>query len=224
MPRNKMRSNKMISGQNVETVSGRTLFTITTPTTTPISPASFSRAAAMADVFQFYRFVDLKVILVPGTTALVVGFAPGSGFDTPPTTNAAIVELPLASYLSGSRTVDMLLHIPRKELLKDAQLPWFKTIAGTPDTQFEVQGNLYSNSGSGVFIVEWKCEFQSWNLAAQSPFLKSPVSNRIGLNNLNSRPKQLLYGQATSDHGVSDSNANKEFVVVDGMTYYKSSA
>lgn len=216
----------MNRGSNIETVSGRTLVSVTGAVTTPISPASFPRAAAMADVFQFYRFVDLKITILPGSTGgHATGFAPGSGFDTSPSATSQILELPFAAISPAVKTVDTVFRVPRKELLRDVQLPWFKTIAGTPDSQFEVQGNLYSVSTAGLFIVDWTVEFQSWNLAGQSPLLKAPLSSSLGKNKATSaKPLVLRSSDSCGDSGTSSNGANSSVVVIDGMTYYKSSA
>lgn len=216
----------MNRGANIETVSGRTLVTVSGAVTTPISPASFPRAAAMADVFQFYRFVDLKVTILPGSTGgHTTGFAPGSGFDTAPTSTAQILELPFAAISPASKTVDTVFKVPRKELLRDTQLPWFKTIAGTPDAQFEIQGNLYSVSTAGLFIVDWRVEFQSWNLAGQSPLLKGNISSSLSTPKPTSgRIRALRGSDDIVDSNASNNNANASVVVIDGMTYYKSSA
>ncbi len=175
--RSKARGNS--AGERVEVISGRSTinYASSSSNTLNIAPASFSRAAAVADVFQFYRFTKLKVILPPNGGTTTFGYAPGAVLDTAPTTNAAIMELPYASFHSQVKTMDTVLNVPRKELLKNAQLPWFKTIAGTPDAQFEIQGNLYSAfsaTAGGTFVIEYTCEFQSWNLAGNSPLRSIP--------------------------------------------------
>ncbi len=181
MPRKRNRNKTSPVGARVEVVSGRTNFNYaaTTSTSIAIQPSSFARCLAMADVFQFYRFTHIRVQVVPADNSVVVGFAPGALFDTPPTTAASIIELPLAIYHGSGKFTDTYLNVPRSELINDAQITWFKTIAGTPAAQFETQGNLYISTGGGanggILVIEWTCEFQSWNLAGQSPLnLLSP--------------------------------------------------
>lgn len=208
--RNRKKGTKGL-GARVEVVSGRSNinYAANSANVLNISPASFSRCLVMADVFQFYRFTKLRCIAPPnGGTASTVGYAPGAAFDTPPTTNAAVIELPQAIWVSGTKTMDTVLDIPRSELLQDAQLPWFKTIAGTPTAQFEIQGNIYTIAGTaGIALVfEWTCEFQSWNLAAQSPLIALPA---IKL------PKRV---NGEDDERISDA------IIVGGVTYRKSAA
>lgn len=185
MPRSK-RSNKGPQGARPESVSGVSIvnYGINTSNTLTISPASFSRAAAIADVFQFYRFTKLKVMIVPTGASVQIGYAPGAVFDTPPSTAAAVMELPVAAFHSANKTVDTIMPVSRKELIKDAQLPWFKTIPGSlADTQFEIQGNLYSvwAQSGGTLVISYTCEFQSWNLAGNSPLRSLPIPTLSGI-------------------------------------------
>ncbi len=174
-----------LSPNAVQRIAGAQLFnSANTVTTVPISPASFTRALAIADLFQFYRFTKIKVIQMPvglntavGTGYVIHAYAPGSEFDTPPTTAPQLIELPRYLYHGLGKTVDSILSLGKKDLLAHAQLPWFKTIVGTEDPQFEVQANLYNlNTAAGAtvlsYIIEYEVEFQSPNLAAQSPLRK----------------------------------------------------
>ncbi len=205
--RRSMKNKQGPLGSRVEVVSGRSNFNYgaTTSATIAIQPSTFSRCLAIADVFQFYRFTHVRVQVVPADNSVVLGYAPGALFDTPPTTAASIIELPIALYHGAANFNNSFLNIPRSELLKDAQIPWFKTIVGTPAAQFETQGNVYLVTGAGatggIVVVEWTCEFQSWNLAGQSP-LKSL-----------SAPSEK-----SSDEGIKDT------IMVNGLTYRKSCA
>lgn len=207
MPRNRNRNQAKMSGAQPEMIAGRQVFaqTASTTVTIPVYPASFSRAAAIADVFQFYRCIKLRVIAIPQDTNIIFGYAPGAAFDTPPSTGAEIIQLPYAKYHGSGKFTDTKLDIPRKELVSDAQLSWFKTIVGTPATQFEIQGNLYVSTGatSSVVVIEYAFEFQSWNLAGNSP-LSLVVKNT---------PKQKAVQEEPS-----------ETVMINGQTYVKSLA
>lgn len=163
--------NSRVAGSRPEKVSGRSLFTFTTTGSIVISPAAFSRALAIADVFQFYRFTKLRIKNIPTGVACTYGYAPGALFDTPPTLASQVTELPYAVNHGLEKTTDTILNIPRKELLGDSQIKWFKTIPGSPASQFEIQGNVYVVVPvTGVIMeVEYEVEFQSWNLAANSP-------------------------------------------------------
>lgn len=169
---------------SIEVVCGRTLASVGsgTPTTINISPATFARALAVADVFQFYRFTSIRFVWPPAVQAststadvVIAGFAPGAVFDTLPTTTVQIAELPKVAIMGRNCTHDVTMTLGRKDLLSHAQLPWFKTILGTEDTQFEIQGNIYLLTPvSTIYYIEWCVEFQSPNLAANSPMIKIP--------------------------------------------------
>jgi hypothetical protein len=173
----------------VEIICGRQIFTtgtINVVGTLSISPASFTRALAVADVFQFYRFTMVKVIIPAtaptattgtGAASTSVAYAPGAVFDTPPTTIAEIIALPKYLHMGNAVNVDKIMTLNQKDLLSHVQLPWFKTIVGTEDTQFEIQGNLYYLSSivaNASYIIEYRVEFQSPNLAGNSPMIKIP--------------------------------------------------
>lgn len=132
----------------------------------------------MADVFQFYRFTKLRVHMPPATSVdYFLGYS-NSVFDTAATTSGQVMELPYATRSPNDLSVYQYLDIPRSELLKDSQIPWFKTIPGTPATSFEIQGTIYGNATNATTIacvVEWACEFTQWNLAANSPAFKIPA-------------------------------------------------
>jgi len=215
-------------GARVEVVSGRTLFTLAggAATTIAVSPASFSRCLAIADVFQFYRFTDLKLVIIPNDAAVTAGFAPGAAFDTPPATAGTILELPLAVSHGFVKSVDTVLHVPRSELLRDTQIQWYKTIAGTPAVQFETQGNFYvvaPGAAGSTHYIEWTCEFQSWNLAAQSPlFLKPSIPAE-------ERSKDIVSVSKIADDDLKSGSSARTTVtetsiVINGVSYKKSGA
>ncbi len=209
MPRNRSRNKNTVNGAKPEMIEGRQVFTQSGLTTTSysISPATFTRALAIADVFQFYRCTKLRVIALPQDSNIIFGYAPGAAFDTPPASGSDVIQLPFAKYHASGKFMETILDIPRKELLGDAQIPWFKTIIGTPATQFEIQGNLYVSSGAtGIaFVIEYAFEFQSWNLATQSPLSK--VSLKV-----------------TKDQSECTHNDNPSTIVVQGKTYRLSEA
>lgn len=190
---NRSKKNKTKNSKNgidgIEVICGRQIFTTGTINVNgilSISPASFTRALAVADVFQFYRFTMLKVIIPPtapsaptGTAAAStsIAYAPGALFDVPPASIADLIALPKYLHMGNACTTDKVMILNQKDLLSHVQLPWFKTIVGTEDAQFEIQGNLYYLSsiiGSASYIVEYRVEFQSPNLAGNSPMIKIP--------------------------------------------------
>ncbi len=166
-------------GARVEKICGRQFYnaSATPGSIIAVSPAAFSRALAIADVFQFYRFTKLDIHIAPTATTYSLGYANGAAFDTPPTTTGEVMQLPYAQLITSTQTVPIKLHVPRSELVKDSQLNWFKTIAGNPDTQFEIQGNIYLGAGAATtaaLYVDYEVEFQSWNLATNSPLRAVP--------------------------------------------------
>lgn len=185
---NRKKSKKSKQGpDSVETLCGRQLYytgAINTNTVFNLMPSSFSRALPLADVFQFYRFTMIKVTIYPvgaaaatSITQTVFGFAPGAVFDTPPASITDVVQLPKCAIHGNNKTSNTELIINRKDLLSHTQLPWFKTIIGTEDTQFEIQANLYlfsSIMSSHPYTIEYCIEFQSPNVASNSPMIKIP--------------------------------------------------
>lgn len=188
----KKKNNKKMGIDGVEVIAGRNLLflgSFNTAGVLNIMPSTFARALAVADVFQFYRFTSLRATLVPvqapplaAVSQTVIGYAPGAVFDTPPASYDNIMSLPKAICLGGNETCKVALNLNRKDLLSHAQLPWFKTIIGTEDTQFEIQANLYYMSNitaSFSVIIDYVVEFQSPNLAANSPMgpmIKIPLA------------------------------------------------
>lgn len=201
------KSSKKNLGSAHETVSGRTLFTLSAASSTIfLNPSSFPRCLAMADVFNLYRFTRLRFTVKPGSQTSV-GYSNGE-FDTPPTTVQQIMELAYAALVPGSQTVPESVTVPKSELLGDSTLKWYKTIAGTPASGFENQGALYWLAGGAVFLlVEWTCEFSQWNLAANSP-LKTPSAVSKNDDSI-SKPKSWY-------------ERSDDVIVVGGVTYRKS--
>jgi len=194
-------------GSEAEPVSGRTLLTLTVGNgVQAISPALYPRALQMADVFNFYRFTKFKASIIPTGAQAALGFV-GGVMDNPPTTLAQMIELPYAVLHGASKTSNTTLDVPRKELLSNVPLKWFKTIASSLTASFEDQGYIYYITTSTVLIVvEWTIEFQSWNLAANSPLKIVP-----GIKNDNSALKPKSWYEKTDD-----------VIVVGGVTYRKS--
>lgn len=206
-----MQSSRVV-GARPEKVSGRSLFTYAAASVTTISPASFARALAIADVFQFYRFTKLRVKNIPTGIQSTFGYAPGAAFDAVPNLASQVTELPIAVNHGAAKSTDTILNVPRKELMGDSQIPWFKTIPGSPATQFEIQGNLYVvPAATGIILeIEWECEFQSWNLAANSPKSNLP-GETLPLSPCLPTPGDVIW-------------KNHDSFTVGGVTYKKSNA
>lgn len=186
-------------GERLEVVSGHQLFINTTNgsvVTIPLVPTAFTRAAAIADNFQYYRFTKVKIVVLPsiepvssgvqGTNSMAVGYLPGRDPDNALTTEAAVLALPFTTYYSNGSTVPTSLTIPKKELVQNTPLKWWKTIVGNPDAEFEQQGNIYTfyalNGAPSVavgvnFYIHYTMELQGWVLASNTPL---PVPRDIG--------------------------------------------
>lgn len=192
--RRRNRNSSRVPGDRIEVIEGQQLFVNTTNVTVvqvPIQPSSFTRVLSISDNFQYYRCTRLQVIVMPsiedtaaGATnygSMAAGYLPGSAPDTPPANEASVLALPFVTFLSNGQTVPSRLNVPRRELIGMSQLKWYKTIAGTPDAQFETQGILYT-FGSwqtaptiGVnFLIKYRFELQGWSLTGNTPLTHVP--------------------------------------------------
>ncbi len=184
MKNNRSSKSAALGKPAVQRVCGRSIITVgaATTLTVAIQPSTFARCAAMAEVFEFYRFVSLKVELPPvagGTGTGVGNYAIGYSnqtFDNPPANELQVIELPYATRQVPASTMFRSFKLGREELLRNSPLAWYKTIVGTPDQLFETQGNLYyagdfALTGGIPVVVEWEVEFSQWNAASNSPMV-----------------------------------------------------
>ena len=200
------------AGDRVERISGKEYISLsgsTTAQTYLIDPTGFTRAAEVATLFAFFRFTKLVIRVIPSANSgsVALGFLPGAGPDTPPSTLSQIISLPVSTVHGKYKTVDTNLTIPRSELVSKAQLPWFKSFPGTPAKQFEIQGNVYYVADASVQLMsvwEYEIEFQSWILPANSPALGMSPS-----------PVKTLTQKTKSE---SD-DAESSILLIDGATY-----
>ncbi len=187
--RRKNRRRTSSPGERIEVVEGQQLFISTTNgtvNTIPVAPSSFTRVAAIADNFQFYRCTKLRVKVFPtiensasgssNNGSLAVGYLPGAAPDTPPANEPSVLALPFTTFMSNGQTVPSWMSVPRRELVANGVLKWYKTIAGTPAEQFETQGNIYSfgvwstTPTIGInFMIYFRFELQAWALAGNTP-------------------------------------------------------
>ena len=217
----KRRSSRAIKSDPIErvsfhsfVVSATTSNNLLAPTiiTVSLTPAFEARLAAIADLYQFYRFTRVKVHLYPAInavtaddSALSVGYLPRIP-NTAPSTHTMIMTMPASAYKGMGQTVKTTLNIPRSVLLGDAPLSWFQSVAGTEDAQWETQGQIFIGgtgsdaAGNFVYSVEGICEFKGRSSATQTPLYK-PVLPVLGS------------GEKTS------SPADREVVLVGGQTF-----
>ncbi len=175
-------------GSDVQVLYGHELKqnTVTGLTQVVLIPFNFTRALAMADNFQFYRFRRIKCTILPsnnGTSlsatipqSIAMGYAPGPAPDTPPARQNDVVNLNRSSFMGRAATVPVKLQLGPKELIGDTPIKWYKTIAGAPDVQWEQQGVVYfysaaATGASTLFDIMWdyEIEFQGLMVATSTP-------------------------------------------------------
>jgi hypothetical protein len=147
-----------------------------------ISPQSSSifgtRIAEMAELFNLYRFVDIKVSWCSGgggTTNgedMAVGIMPGL-ITASPTTVAAISSLECVNVSWATQNTVTHLHADRAYLLGSAPNKWWKTVpdAGQEDWE-ENQGEIFfaaSASTTRQVMVESVIEFTSFVASTLTP-------------------------------------------------------
>jgi len=133
------------------------------------------RLTTEADAWALYRIRKLKVRLHPGVSGSsgdqVVGYI-GGNQDTAPSSIANVSELLNAVVLSDETTVPSEWCKPGQRELA-GMFPWYKTVAGTADTNEEAPGAIYI-AGSGAmdnFILEIRgvYEFKTAVATANTP-------------------------------------------------------
>ncbi len=132
-----------------------------------------SRLNAMADTFQNFRFTKLDIKFCPPLAALdtAVGVVTGT-VDTDPATPITVSQCEYSAIKFNSQTVPARLVVPRKFLVGQSQLKWFKTQVGTPEAGFEVQGSIYMamNATSSMNLwVDYEIEFCDWIATTSTP-------------------------------------------------------
>lgn len=139
----------------------------------PITPSNAnwdSRANALADAFNLYRFTRITLKWCYPTTDSVVACLMGTT-DTFPTTISNAIQCEYSAHGSLGQTTVSSLAIPRSFLLK-TPAQWYKTEPGTPDPDFEVQGNIFVVTPSVATIrifAEYEIEFSDWAPTGSTP-------------------------------------------------------
>lgn len=134
----------------------------------PITPAgvgaALSRFSAMCDQYGLYRLKSMKFRVVKDQNTTLVAGVLSNFQDTSLSTINLLLEAQatqIAGSLENYRAPYM--NVPR-EILAGA-LPWYKTIAGTPDSWEETPATIYVINGAGTtggvivelrFVVEFK--------------------------------------------------------------------
>ncbi len=176
---------EVVMGSEIELVSGAS----GTLTTVPLVPATFTRALAIADTFAFYRFKRVKVTIHPNVYEaidiqgqLTAGYLAGVAPDTPPASDNDVYNLTRHIKHGYGRNLPTTMVLEPRDLIGNVQLKWFKTIAGTPDAQFEIQGNVFfwsvARGASSASIQSWNVTFdytlelQSFVPTTSTPFIR----------------------------------------------------
>lgn len=179
MPKNKN------SRQRVETVSGADFLTVINAGTSGvvnIRPSTFTRALALADNFNMYRFVSVEVCFLAATTASVTcGYVPGV-LDNGPTSTAGVANLEASNVSFGEQTVPSFVRLRRNLLVRDGASKWWKTIASANVEDWEeIQGQVYfaaNASATELAFFRWTMELTGWATAASTPLPRpEPVSS-----------------------------------------------
>ena len=193
------------SSDPVERIPFKILTAITAASTTTLvapsitsanlTPAIDSRLTTIAEAYQFYRFVDLKVILCPAANPssdsdASVGYVPRV-VNAAPTSHNELMGLPASVHKPRGLSVLAVMRVKRNILIGDAPLKWFQSIPGTEDTQWEVQGqyifaintNTSAASVQQTYIVEGVCEFKGRSPLSMTPLYKQPKTVSTSLDN-----------------------------------------
>lgn len=144
-----------------------------------INPANLgTRVAALADLYEMYRVVRLRVRFHPPATPRTgdgaICYVPGVT-DTAPSSYINICET--QSHLVFAKA---MIQPSRWLELSKATLSsyetWYKTIVGTPDPAQEVQGNLYYNASAAsdptLIEMEGVIEFRAPAEAGATPAMR----------------------------------------------------
>ena len=197
--------------------------TFATPTfaTISIDPTLDPRIQAIAEYWQYFRFVAIDVVIHKGgpnaTWSSAVDHFTAAGYNprvpnTAPTTYQEVVELQRSVVSGFKEFVPTRLTLRRKDLLGDVPLKWYQTVAGTEDTQWEKQGVIYIAStaiGAATsnmllsYEIKGRIEFMGRSLATITPMVKQPLMVK------NDAKREEL---------------SEDFLVVGGVTYKKSTA
>ncbi len=135
--------------------------------TLSVSPLLTPRLTSLADDFDEYRFTKLSFRILPKTSVTdlqCASFTPGI-VDTAPALISAQSET-IQSIVKGiGQTCPTdWVHVPQGVL--HGMHSWYKSVAGTPESAEEVQGQLFVRTSAGdttAVLVEIRgvCEFRA---------------------------------------------------------------
>jgi len=147
-----------------------------------------TRVAAVAALFNMYRFTKLKIGMLPFTftsldECIALGYLPGVITTAAPTTANAVYNLPCSCALSASDLNPTGIDVPKRLLVGQGPLKWWKCSNST-DSFEENQGQIYaigtvSSSASYFFTLEGICEFSGPVISGESLESKSNTSDFV---------------------------------------------
>lgn len=197
----------IVSGKVFIQVSGST-----TQAVVSLHPSVIARLVDLANAFQLYRFTSLKVEVLPSwrsTTSFPAAVEMyGVGYyndtvDTLPNSTQAISELAYSvvrpfgyvfdvanSSAISTMSVPSGFKVPRKFLVGDSPLRWFKANLGTPDSWDELQGNVVYRAENQIQILmmwTYTCEF-----AGPLPFVSTPKDLELRVKRILLNKKLLV--------------------------------
>ncbi len=146
----------------------------------PCNPQNLSsRMASEADAWSLFKLTKLRFRLHPRATTSggsVAGGYYGTVADTPPATQAQVMELLASTYLSYQQTKPSdWVNVSPKELA--GPFPWYKSIPGAADATEEQPGSLaFCTSGATDLLaveLEGVCVFRDSIATANTPLMVS---------------------------------------------------
>lgn len=144
-----------------------------------LAPTLFSTITAISDVFEMYRFTNLKYRMLPAggtvipTGSQVCGYLPGVIDTASGLTVGSLIQSRHTCFITERQvTPTPWIKVPRAVLQSYGN--WYKTVVGTPDVATEIQGGIYvAGTGTDSFVVEVSAviEFKDLVVAGATPMI-----------------------------------------------------
>jgi hypothetical protein len=147
-----------------------------------------AKLAAMADLFQYWRWKSLSVEV--GPTSFGSGSPSTQGVEgawgiaqgdltSPPSSFLEVLDLPISHFKWLGETMPRRKKVPIRFLR--GMVPWYKTVIGSFDQQLEIPATLYTFGTTDVMhylLLEGSIEFKSFIGTANNPFKHLGVARR----------------------------------------------
>jgi hypothetical protein len=140
----------------------------------------------MAPYFQLFRFTRLRVTLFPNinTVDVIFAYAAGSLESAGPTTFNQASQLSCVGIQGLFQTTPTVIDIPRKALLDNSLVKWFRTVVNTDPSFAFTQGNLsiltsVSTSGVLCYMLDGECEFSAPTVSGVSMLMGIPMRSPL---------------------------------------------